>query len=202
MAGRTLLNNFRLSSDGDRNRLDPVAIQQAQELIYEFFIKTVNQSPSETVLLEFKALFVDEEETVNLDAVQALGKILVSSDEQAFVNTIKRTCYILINNWSSKRNYQAIQTLIEILGESTNYQPKLPTSLNTLKSWLKKFINSEDYQEIKLFAAPYNTRNQGYWSRRFTSYLLVPQYLNSSNPVEQRELARKTAKKTQRKVQF
>ncbi|NEP12099.1 MAG: pentapeptide repeat-containing protein [Symploca sp. SIO2C1] len=197
-----MLNNSQLSFDADGNGLDPIVIQQAQELIYDFFINTVNQSPSETVLLEFKALFIDGEELVNSNVVQALGKIIVNQEEQVFVNTIKRTCYILINNWSSKRNYQAIQTLIESLGESINHQPKLAQNLNLLRSWLKNFINSEDYQEIKLFASAYNTRNYGYWSHRFTSYLLVPQYLNTSNPIEQRELARKTVKQIKERFNF
>ncbi|NEP63375.1 MAG: pentapeptide repeat-containing protein [Symploca sp. SIO2G7] len=202
MAGRILLNNSLPSSDAERNRLDPIAIQQAQESIYDFFIKTVNQSPSETVLLEFEALFIEGEETINSNTVQALGQIIANNNEQIFVNTIKRSCYILINNWSSKRNYQAIQRLIQILGESNNRQSNLPTGSTCLKSWLIRFINSEDYQEIKLFAAPYNNRNQGYWSHRYTSYLLVPQYLNTSNPVEQRELARNTAKKLKEKFNF
>jgi len=202
MAGRILLNNSLSSSEHQRNRLDPIAIQQAQELVYEFFIKTVNQSPSETVLLEFKALFIDGEEGININTVQALGQILANNNEQIFVNTIKRSCYILINNWSSKRNYQAIQRLIQILGESSNHRSNRLTDATCLKSWLKRFINSEDYQEIKLFAAPYNTRNQGFWSHRYTSYLLVPQYLNTSNPIEQRELAKKTAQKLKEKFNF
>ncbi|NET60996.1 MAG: hypothetical protein F6K47_34160 [Symploca sp. SIO2E6] len=179
-----------------------MVIQQAQESIYEFFIQTVNQSPSETVLLEFKALFIDGEASVNANAVQALGQILFNNNEQNFVNTIKRSCYILINNWSSKRNHQAIQGLIAILGESIDPQPQLPTDSSCLRRWLNRFINSEDYQEIKLFASPYNSRDQGYWSHRYTSYLLVPQYLNTSNPVEQRELARKTAKQIKERFNF
>ena len=202
MAGRILLNNSQLSSTADENRLDPIVIQQAQELIYEFFINSVNQFAPETVLLGFKSLFIDEEEVVKLNVSQALDKIIVNHNEQFFVNTLKRTCYILINNWASKRSYQAIQSLIQILGESINNQPKLPTSSEILPIWLKNFINSEDYQEIKLFAAPYNTRNQSYWSHRYTSYLLVPQYLNASNPIEQRELARKTAKKLKERFNF
>jgi len=202
MAGLTLLNNSRLSSDADGNVLDPIAIQQAQELIYEFFINTVNQSPPKTVLLEFKALFVDGEESVNSNVVQALGQIITNNQEQVFVNMIKRTCYILINNWSSKRNYQGIQRLIDILGNSIKHQSNLATGSNCLKKWLRNFIASEDFQEIKLFASPYNSPNQTDWSHRYTSYLLVPQYLNTSNPVEQRELAKKTAQKLKERFNF
>nr|MCU0518478.1 hypothetical protein [Oscillatoria sp. Prado101] len=64
------------------------------------------------------------------------------------------------------------------------------------------FRNSKDYEELKLFLARYEEREQRHWSERYASYLLVPQYVNMSNSPEQREAARIQAQQLRERFKF
>ncbi|HEY9602822.1 MAG TPA: hypothetical protein V6C85_14510 [Allocoleopsis sp.] len=48
----------------------------------------------------------------------------------------------------------------------------------------------------------YGYSDRDHWSNRYTSYLLVPQYTNLKNPIEQREIARALSKKLKDKFKF
>jgi len=200
MTGRTLADAYHFDGSADTNLLNQSNLQQVQEFIYKYLKNLVNNHPPETVLLEFKNLFVLGDTHTNSEALQALSNIVVNSNEEEFQNTIKRSCYILVNNWASQRRYNYIQELIQILAEVKETPAPLSPSLKRLKSWVINFVDSRDYQELKLFASPYTV--QGYWSHRYTSYLLVPQYLDSRNPKEQREIARNLAKRLKEKYKF
>ncbi|HBB35994.1 MAG TPA: hypothetical protein DDZ80_21565 [Cyanobacteria bacterium UBA8803] len=177
-------------------------LQQAQETIYKFLIGLVERSSPETVLLEFKQLFLSGESTLSFDVNKAVYEILFNKDEEEFRNTLKRSCYILINNWSSSRNYKFIQQLIQIVGECKDKTHTLSPSLRRLRTWLTNFIESDDYEELKLFSLPYTAKERGDWSHRYAFYLLVPQYLDSRNPIEQRELASNLARRLKEKFKF
>jgi uncharacterized protein YjbI with pentapeptide repeats len=199
MSGRTLQNAYQFDGSVDTNQQ---SLQQAQELIYTFLKNLVNSCPPETVLLEFRNLFILGDSTVNSESLQALYKILFNNDEEEFKNTLKRSCYILVNNWASQRKHDCIQELIQILAETKETPTPLSPSLKRLKNWVINFVNKEDYQELKLFASPHASPERGYWSHRYTSYLLVPQYLDSRNPKEQREIARNLSKRLKDKYKF
>lgn len=184
------------------DRQNPPNLQEFQETIYQFLIDLVNRYSPETVLLEFNRLFVFGENTLNLEANKALYQILFHKDEHEFGNTLKRSCYILINNWSARRNYKYIQQLIETLGEVKDKPQTLSASLSRLRTWLTNFTESENYQELRLFALPYTGNERGNWTNRYAFYLLVPQYLNSDNPIEQRDLASQMAKRLKEKFKF
>ncbi len=202
MNGRTLPDEYQFNSPADTKLQNQPSIRQAQEEIYKAFISLVNNYSSETVLLEFKQLFLGCDSSISSEGLQALYKIILNNDEEEFRNTLKRSCYILINNWSSQRKYTSIQNLIQLLAEATVTANTLSPSLKRLRSWVGNFINSEDYQELKLFASPYITHERGYWSHRYASYLLVPQYLDPRNPTEQRELARELSKRLKDKFKI
>lgn len=202
MDGRILPDNLQSNSSADATRQKQQSIQQAQEVIYQCLINSINQSSPETVLLEFEQLFIACDNTLNSEANQALYEIIFQNNEEEFRNTLKRACYILINNWSSQRNYQAIQTLIQILADAKLKDYTLSRSLRRLRTWLVNFIESEDYQELKLFALPYTSQERGNWSHRYASFLLVSQYLDSKNPLEQREVAKNLAKGLKEKFKF
>ncbi len=202
MTGRTSPDTHPLDLPADSNLSNQQSLQQAQEAIYKFLKNIVNNYPPETVLLEFKNLFISCDTTLDSEGLQALHKIIIYNDEAEFKNTLKRACYILVNNWCSQRKYFYIQELIEILAEVKETPPPLSQSLKRLRTWVTNFINSQDYQELKLFAAPHTSQGRGYWSHHYTSYLLVPQYLNTKNPKEQRELARNLSKRLKEKFKF
>lgn len=199
MTGRTLPNDYQVDSYTDANSLDQTSLQQAQDVLYKFLIQLINNYPSETVIQEFKQLFIFGNSTLNPEAIQSVYKIIFSKSEEEFRNTLKRCCYILINNWSSSRKPTSIQDLIQTLEEGKEAQYTVSPSLKRLRVWFTNFIKSDDFQELKLFASP---EQRDSWSYRYSSYLLIPQYLNANNPIEQREVARNLSKRLKEKFKL
>lgn len=181
------------------------SIGQSQEVIYAFFLDIVRLWNPEDILDEFKHLFISyEPNAVNVEPSKALGDLLFSNNEQEFRNTLKRCCYILINNWETSRNYKCITELVDILAGMRISKRTLSPSLSRLRLWLSNFVNSEDYQQIELFVAKYedSSKPELQWSRRYTSYLLVPQYAAQDNPLEQRNAARILSQQLKDKFKF
>lgn len=178
-------------------------IQKAQDKVYRYWLDLVRQESSDRILIEFKKLFIYLIEASDQEVIQAFYEILVASDEEEFKNTIKRSCYILINNWAAERNHHAIQQLVdEVFSDSAIQEPTSSTTVTRLREWLENFINSKDYDELKLFAARYEETEEKHWSDRYTSYLLVHQYINIKNSPEQREAARIRAQQLKERFKF
>lgn len=177
--------------------------QQAQEMIYQFLLELVRKQPPAKVLEEFKRLFIDYDSYPgNSDAIQVISNLLFENNEKDFRNTLKRSCYILVNNWETSRNYSYIKELVELFSDSNINKKTLSHGLIRLKTWLGHFVNSKDYNDLKLFSLKYGFSDKEHWSNRYTSYLLVPQYTNPDNPEEQREAARTLSKKLKDKFKF
>jgi uncharacterized protein YjbI with pentapeptide repeats len=205
MMGRILPEGEQLNLSGEDISGSDFNIQQAQESIYQFLIKIVHHNTPETVLQEFRQLFLLGKEPSEPHVKTALDIIIASKNNQEFRNTLKRSCYILINNWSSKRSYNFIQNLIHLVGDPPLKQTTLSPAMTRLKGYVANFVDSHDYQELKLFSAPYTAEaeaEQQHWSHRYTSYLLVPQYLDSRNPIEQRETAKNLSRRLRKKFKF
>jgi hypothetical protein len=178
-------------------------IQQSQDKIYRFLLNIVNEWSPEKVLPEFKRLFIDyESNKINAEAVKELSEIILNNDEAEFHKTLKRSCYILINNWETYRKYTYITELVELFSEVKVSQKTLSSSLGRLRKWLVNFVNDKDYQEIKIFASRYDDLSKKHWSERYTSYLLVPQYADLNNPLEQREAARALSQQLKERFKF
>lgn len=150
-------------------------IQQAQESIYSFLKDILKQCPPETVLQEFNRLFIQHLDSVSSDSTLAIYKIGLANDEEEFRNTIKRCCYLLINNWKNNRAYKKhIKELIEMFSNPIIKRQSVSPTINRLRSWLQNFVKSKDYQELKLFASTKH-QEQRHWSNRYTCYLLGDQ---------------------------
>ncbi|MBD0265998.1 MAG: hypothetical protein ICV78_25750 [Tolypothrix sp. Co-bin9] len=108
----------------------------------------------------------------------------------------------MINNWDTSRNYSSIKALVDLFSDLKINKRTLSPGLSRLRGWLANFIRSQDYYELKLFLAKYGYSDKAHWSSRYTSYLLVPQYTNLNNPVEQREAARALSKKLKDQFKF
>jgi hypothetical protein len=177
--------------------------QQAQEMIYQFLLELVRKQPPAKVLLEFRQLFLDYESSgANGEVSQALCELIFSNNEKEFRQTLKRSCYILVNNWDTSRNHSSIKELVDLFADVKINKKTLSSSLGRLRNWLANFVNSQDYHELKLFLAKYGYSDKEHWSKRYTSYLLVPQYTNLNNPIEQREAARALSKKLKDQFKF
>lgn len=173
---------------------------QAQELICQFFLEQLKQASCEAVLQEFKHLFIEPTKSANAAPHKALDVIVSSDSEQIFIYTLKRSIYILVNNWSAARQEPYIQQLVQLLSTSLNTQTTSSGTLKRLTLWRSNFLNSQDYQELKLFVSKYEKRYQEHWSQRYRSYLLVSQAVDASKPLEQKQAARTYSK--QLKEQF
>ncbi|GBE95083.1 hypothetical protein [Nostoc cycadae] len=183
--------------------LQPLNIQLGQEKVYGFFMEIVNQKPPEEVLREFKRLFFDFLESGSLNTVPIIRKLLLANHEQEFRNTIKRCCYIIVNNWASKREYEYIQELINLLvNYDICYKKGSYTSLHIYKSWLENFVKSDDYQELKLFANRHDHKSKVHWANRYAAYLLVAQSLDANNPKEQQEAAQQLSQQMKDNFKF
>lgn len=180
-----------------------LTLQEAQETIFSFLLTNVRQCPVEDVLNRFQQMFFESGDTVSSEVSSAIYTLLFHNKEGEFHNTLKRSCYILVNNWEVARNYSAIQSLVELFDDPNLLRHTLSPTLKRLRSWMLNFIDSPDYQELQLFAARFSEEaKQTQWSSRYTSYLLVPQYVDAKNPVEQREAARTLSRRLKDKFKF
>jgi hypothetical protein len=179
-------------------------ISRNQEIIYDFLLSLVKHWPPQEVLLEFKRLFIYAVGVNNALVSQAVESIVSGKSEIEFRHTLKRSCYILVNNWDANRNYSWIRTLLASFEEATQDRQEKDAFAKTIQQWVQRFLASPDFEELQLFAQRYNDKIQGPgpWSARYTSYLLVPQIVNLDNPLEQRDAARKLAQKLKERFKF
>lgn len=175
-------------------RRSQISVSEAQETIFSFLLNIVKKWEVEDVLNQFRQLFFEYGETASSDVSSGIYVLLFNNDERAFHNTLKRSCYILINNWEVARHYQAIRELIELFKDSTLTKYTVSPSLKRLRAWVSNFAKSSDFEELKLFASRFISTDSP-WTSRYTSYLLIQQYVNTENPLEQREAARSLSRK-------
>ncbi|BAZ39703.1 hypothetical protein NIES4101_56570 [Calothrix sp. NIES-4101] len=198
--------NSLLNSQGDRHLLKSkdkrLKLQYTQERMYGFLLKIVKNWQPDEVLRVFKRSFID---CLNSDASKySLGIyiVLLEHGEEEFRHTIKRCCYILINNWETTRRHKYIQDLVELFTNlKFSFNPNTSGKLKKARTWINNFVQSEDYQELQLFAYR-NEDVKGHWTNRYSSYLLLAQSLNDNNSKEQKEAARKLSRALKDKFKF
>lgn len=154
------------------------------------------------VLQEFKNLFILQIATIHLEILQALYAIVKANQEQLFITTLKRSCYILANNWSARRDYQSIQKLIELFLQVSESPSHLSSAKKRVTLWLNNFLESQDYQELKNFVSKYNNRDKSRWSNRYVSYLLTVQSVDLQIPKEQRDAAKIVSQQLKEQFEF
>jgi len=196
------LQEDKTSDSQDKDERFHRNIPKAQETIYSYLLEIVKEWTPEDVLQEFKHLFIHHVNTISSHTLPSLYEILFSNQEPEFRNTLKRSCYILINNWDISRNHPYIQQLIQCFEDPILDKKTMSPTLRRLRTWLKNFVSSSDFQELKLFTSKYETQGLKHWSERYTSYLLVPQYIDLNNPAEQRHAARALSKQLKEKFKF
>ncbi|MEH2025684.1 hypothetical protein [Nostoc sp.] len=178
-------------------------VQIAQEEVYSFFVEIVKKLPPEDVLREFKGLFIDGLDLEDSDYIPGIYSIFLDDQEQELHNTLKRCCYIIVNNWKSNRKDKYIQDLVNLfVNENLKIKSNNPPVVKICKSWIENFVNSKDYKDLKLFTTKYEESFKGHWANRYTSYLLIDQSVNDKNPKEQQEAARRLSKQIKDKFKF
>jgi hypothetical protein len=179
-----------------------LTIYEAQDIIYKFFIHHINNSKPELAWQEFKKLFIELIAPLESKLIQAMHTIIAANDATEFNNLFKRCCYILLNNWISQRQYQLALELVTTISQITLTEPAADNFLKILRVWLRNFVTSKDYEEIKLFVSKYDNLVQTHWTARYQPYLLAAQYLDSKNTPEERETARVLSQQLKDKYKF
>jgi len=196
------LEEGHLSHSSARDKSFQRDIPRAQQTIYDYLLTIVKEWAPEDVLNEFKHLFIHHVNTLSSHTLPSLYEIVFANKEIEFKNTLKRCCYILVNNWDIRRNPVYIQKLIELFDDPIIWKPSMSPTMRRLRQWLQNFIGSNDFQDLKLFTRRYTEQKLTHWSERYTSYLLVPQYINLQNPAEQRHAARILSKQLKEQFKF
>lgn len=202
MTAPTLLSNF-LCQDTVKLNSQDVNLPSIQEKIYKFFMEIVNSYPPENVLREFRRLFIDSLIIGDLNNVPIIQKLLLLADEGEFHHTLKRCCYILINNWATIRKHYYIQELINSFVELPRYTwINNCDFFNLYKERINNFVDSQEYQELKIFNYKKEHNHKSHWSDRYSAYLLVAQSLDVDKPKEQQEAAIKLYRQMKDKYKF
>ncbi|MBE9190080.1 hypothetical protein IQ230_06835 [Gloeocapsopsis crepidinum LEGE 06123] len=180
----------------------PRSLTQSQETVYSFLLENVKQYSAETVLQQFTDLFIFPPQITNLDHLQAIQEIIASNNKEEFYNTIKRCCYILLNNWKITKKTQYVEHLIAIFENISDNQPTTTPTQNHLRMWVKDFVSSENYTEVKAFADKCQVQGQARWNKSYTSHILMAQSNDIKKPIEQREAARNEASRLKYQFKF
>ncbi|MDY6938583.1 MAG: pentapeptide repeat-containing protein [Cyanobacteriota bacterium] len=193
----------------DRTRIQ-LASKEAQEAISDWLLETVKIDSPDRVISEFNEIFIEGALECNSTIADALKAILIYDCEEEFINTIKRCCYILLNNWH--RDEGATKDLIRCLNSARENEKLLNLEeLAQLKVWLFNFLESPAYREIELFALPQThnfnpetnqTPEKKPWFHRYRSYLLIYQSLDANKSPEERDLAHKRSKQLRNQFKF
>ena len=187
-------------SSGVDNQKMPLEFYLAQQQIYDDLLDAVRKLPPVEALAEFEGIFFGHSNSVEADVSPFLYKILFADNEAEFRNTIKRACYIFVNNWDLARQGDMLHTLLELFQQPNLQKNTLSPSLKRLRQWLRNFAESKDFDDLKLFAAQrLGPASAGSWSNRYASYQLIAQYVNENNSLEQREAARTMSRRLKNK---
>jgi hypothetical protein len=206
-----MTTNSLQSNQGHQNTFkcnsQQINLQIAQERLYTCLVEIVQTCPPAEVLQEFKRLLIDFIDSDNLDKLAGTYETSIFQNEQDFQHTIKRCCYIIINNWESKRKYKYIQELLNMLAKYNFWIKTNHPKINLYKNWLENFVNSDDYEELKSFISKYEKpvnkqQINSHWTNRYSSYLLVAQSFDTNRPKEQQEAAKNLSRQMKDKFKF
>lgn len=187
-------------ASGQANGEKPLEFYLAQQQVYDDLLEAVRKLPPIEALAEFESMFFGHISTLDADVSPFLYKILFNDDEAEFRNTLKRSCYILVNNWDLGRQSDMVHALLSLFTQDSLTKATFSPSLKRLRQWIANFANSQDFEDLKLFAAQRVGPNQpGSWSSRYVTYQLIAQYVDESNSLEQREAARSMSRRLKNK---
>ena len=195
-------HGFSHSRDGSSS-ITAGNIDKAQQCIYNFFLEIIKTYSDDEILDQFNKLFIRYEPIDNSAAYYALGEILFYDKEEDFKYTILRCCYILNNNWIVNRNINACQQLVDLFLSNFISIPTKVTKLKTLKQWLQKFVQSQEYNKLRsLSGRPTIQHSYDSWAERFSTYILASESNDTSKSIEQRIYAANLSRKLKKQFKF
>lgn len=175
------------------------AFHLAQQQIYDDLLDSVRKLTPVEALAEFEAVFFSYSAASSASVALFLDKVLFANDEAEFCNTLKRACYIFINNWDLGRQADMIHALLALFQQPALKGIAAPHD-RRLRQWLINFSNSSDFEELRLFTAQRIGPTQpGSWSSRYVAYQLIAQHVDERNSLEQRAAARSLSRRLKNK---
>lgn len=172
----------------------PTAFYAEQQQFYDNLLDATRTLPPVESLASFEALFFGHSSSTDSEVSPFLYTILFADDEIAFRNTLKRACYILINNWDRSCQSDMVRTLLSLFDQPSLKKSTPSPSMSRLRQWLLNFSLSQDFEELKLYATQrIGPTHSSSWSSRYASYQFVAQAMDDSNSLEQKEAAKKMA---------
>jgi hypothetical protein len=134
-----------------RKTIDRQQIQQAEQIIYDYLLQSVQSQSSEQVLDIFRRLFIEGRSTEDASVYFALEKIVKSKDTQENFNYFfNRCCYIVINRWQMQPHSQLL--IPEMVRLFENLSPGFngyPTTANILRRLVINFTKDERYLKLQ-----------------------------------------------------
>jgi hypothetical protein len=134
-----------------RKTIDRQQIQQAEQIIYDYLLESVQRQSPEQVLDIFRRLFIEGRSTGEASVYFALEKIVKSRDTQENFNFFfNRGCYIIINRWQMQPNTQLL--IPEMVRLFENLSPGFngyPTTANILRRLVINFTKDEQYLKLQ-----------------------------------------------------
>lgn len=189
-----------LASEDGANSQKPLAFYMAQQQLYDDLLDAVRTLPPVEALREFEGTFFGHSSSLDADVSPFLYKVLFADDEPEFRNTIKRACYIYVNNWDIARHGDMMPTLLSLFDQPSLHKSTHSPSLKRLRQWLLNFASSSDFEDLKLFTHQrIGPTHPGSWSSRYVAYQLTAQAIDETNSLEQREAARTLSKRLKNK---
>ncbi|KKJ01443.1 hypothetical protein [Prochlorothrix hollandica] len=145
-------NNRRNSSPSPSSRSREQILEDAQEIIYDCLLQAVHhQSPTEALEL-LRSIFIDPVGNITEPHYLAIQEIGFGNDRAVFLNTLQRSCYILLNNWELSRNHSFASQLIDLFATVHRPTLTLPPWKIRIRQWLQTFLESQNYQDLVFFA--------------------------------------------------
>ena len=176
------------------------AFRLAQQQIYDDLLESVRKRSPVEALAEFETTFFDPSTSPSASVALFSDKVLLADDEAEFRNTLKRSCYIFINNWDLARQGDMLHALLALFQQPTPTKAATSSRQARLSQWLTNFSNSSDFEELKLFAVQRVGPTQpGSWSSRYVAYQLIAQHVDEQNSLEQRTAARTLSRRLKNK---
>ncbi len=176
-----------------------LAFHLAQQQIYDDLLESVRKLAPAAALAEFEAVFFGRSAASSASVSLFLDKVLFDNNEAEFRNTLRRACYIFINNWDLARQGDMPHALLALFQQSDLKRNAAP-DYGRLGQWLVNFSNSSDFEELKLFATQRIGPTQpGSWSTRYVTYQLIAQHVDEANSLEQRAAARSLSRRLKNK---
>ncbi len=140
------------TSSGYSNR----QTSQSEQLIYNYFLRLVEQESPEILIDRFRCLFIEGSAPTSTDMGRALEDIVRGRDiDEDFTYILNRCCHILVNRWQmNSRSKAAVPELVALFDRLPSHgaglqRSRAATRLNQLN---RRFTESEQYSTLKRLA--------------------------------------------------